>query len=353
MASWYELRTARREGSLAAQRFRRRVGIAAVRRVEVFDIIDGQGLWLMFQPLQDLYGFYRRIGPNAGIVLNAGHPAALQRYTAAHELGHHVLGHAGSLDEAAEIGGVSGVEQPKAAEVVLPRSHPGFANPVQEAAAQEFAASLLMPVQMVNRALLDAGFDRDAPRLSPADVYAMSLEFGTSYDAMLTQLAVLRKIGWTEAKQMRVAPLKIKTMLADGRAPANSRADVWVVQDRDHGRTFPLRVEDEIILRLPEIPSSGYAWELSSAEWSTLAMVSQSLDADSDSNVLGGTVHRTTHLRAAVPGSDTIIAQLARPWEDLPTERITFRIEVAGAPTGDAPYGLLEVQQQRRLALVA
>lgn len=353
MASWHELRTARREGSLAAQRFRRRVGMAAVRRADVFDVIDGQGLWLMFQPLHELYGFYRRIGPNAGVVLNAGHPLALQRYTAAHELGHHVLGHAGSLDEAAEIRGASGVEQPKAEEVVLPRSHSDFADPVQEAAAQEFAASFLMPVQMVNRVLLDAGFDRDAPRLSPVDVYAMSLEFGTSYDAMLTQLAVLRKIGWAEAKQLRVAPLKIKAMLARGRGPANSRADVWVVQDQDRGRAFPLRVEDEIILRFPEISSSGYAWEISSGEWSTLTTVDQRLDANGDPNVLGGTAHRITHLRATVPGSDTIVAQLVRPWEDLPAERITFRIEVAGAPTGEATYGLLEVQQQRRLALVA
>ena len=128
---------------------------------------------------------------------------------------------------------------------------------------------------------------------------------------------------------------------------------MWVVRDQDRGRAFPLRVEDEIVLRLPEIPSSGYAWELSSGEWSTLAMVDQRLDADSDPNVLGGAAHRTTHLRAAVPGSDTIVARLTRPWEDLPAERITFHIEVAGAPTGDAPYGLLEVQQRRRAQAAA
>jgi predicted secreted protein len=352
MASWYELRAARREGSLAAQRFRRRMGLAAVRRVDVFDLVDSQGLWLMFQPLKELYGFYRRIGATAGIVVNAGHPLALQRYTAAHELGHYVLGHMGSLDEAAEIGGVEGVEHPESA-VLAARSHSDFAGPAQEAAAQEFAASLLMPVQMVNRVLLDGGFDRDAPHLSPTDVYAMSLEFGTSYDAMLTQLAVLRKIGWGEARQMRLAPLKIKTVLNGGREPANSRADVWLVRDQDRGRTFPLRVEDEIVLRLSEIPSSGYAWELVPREWSALALVDQRLDAEVDPDVLGGAARRTTHLRATMPGKDTIVAHLTRPWEEQPAEQITFHIEVAGSPTGDMPHGLLEVQQLRRLALVA
>jgi predicted secreted protein len=205
----------------------------------------------------------------------------------------------------------------------------------------------------VNRVLLDAGFDRDAPRLSPTDIYAMSLEFGTSYDAMLTQLAVLGKIRWGQVRQMRSAPLQIKAVLTGGRAPANSRADVWLVRDQDRGRTFPLRVEDEIILRLSEIPSSGYAWELAPPKWSTLAMVDQRLDADDDPDVLGGTARRTTHLRATVPGKDTIVVHLTRPWEEHPAEQITFHIEVAGAPTGDAPYGLLKVQQPRRLALVA
>lgn len=353
MATWQELRRARREGSLAAQRFRRRLGLATVRRVEVFDVIDGEGLWLMFQPLRDLYGFYRRIGSKAGIVLNVGHPTALQRYTAAHELGHHMLRHAGSLDEAEEIGGTTGVDQPGLAQVTVPRSHTDFADPLQEAAAQEFAASLLMPVQMVNRVLLDAGLDRDVPRLSPADIYAMSLEFGTSYEATLTQLAVLRKIRWAEARQMRLSPLQIKTMLTGGRPPAHSRADVWLVRDHDRGRSFAIQVEDEIILRLPEIPSSGYAWELASHEWSTLAVVDERLEAaDNDPNVLGGRAYRTTHLRAAAPGSDMVVAQLTRPWEELPTERITFRIEVGGAATGSMPYGLLEAQQ-RRLAQVA
>jgi Zn-dependent peptidase ImmA (M78 family)/predicted secreted protein len=329
------------------------LGLATTRRVEVFDVIDGQGLWLMFQQLQDLYGFYRRIGSNAGIVLNVGHPAAVQRYTAAHELGHHVLGHAGSLDEAAQISGTAGVEAPASVEVSLPRSHTDFADPAQEAAAQEFAASFLMPVQIVNRALLDAGLDRDAPRLSPTDVYALSLEFGTSYQATLTQLAVLGKIRWADTRQLRPTPLQIKTMVSGGRQPANSRADVWLLKDQDRGRSFPLRVDDEIILRLTEIPSSGYAWDFASREWSTLAVVDERLDpVDSDASVLGGSAHRTTHLRATVPGADTIVAQLARPWEEEPAEQASFHVEVAGTPTGGAPYGLLEAQQ-RRLAQVA
>jgi predicted secreted protein/Zn-dependent peptidase ImmA (M78 family) len=353
MATWRELVTARREGSLAAQRMRRRLGLASTRRVEVFEVIDDAGVWLMFQPLRDLYGFYRRIGSNAGIVLNAGHPAAVQRYTAAHEFGHHVLGHACSLDEAAEIVGAAGVDQPEPVEATLPRSKSNFGDPVQEAAAQEFAATFLMPVQMINRALLDADLDRDRPRLSPAAIYTLSLEFGTSYEATVTQLAILGKISWLVARHLRLSPLQIKTDLAGGRRPANSRADLWLVRGRDRDRVLPLRVEDEIVLRLPETPSTGYAWELASREWSTLTLVDERLDAaETDDILLGGMAYRTIHLRAAVPGSDDIVARLTRPWEQMPAEQATFHIDVARAPTGDAANGLLETQQ-KRLARVA
>ena len=108
-----------------------------------------------------------------------------------------------------------------------------------------------------------------------------------------------------------------------------------------------------MVLRYLPLVILGLAWELASREWSTLAVVDERLDpAVSDANVLGGSAHRTTHLRATVPGSDTIVAQLARPWEEQPAERATFHVEVAGAPTGGAPHGLLEAQQ-RRLAQVA
>jgi holo-[acyl-carrier protein] synthase len=71
VATWRELQQARRAGSLAAQRARRRLGIPLERRVDIFAVVEADGIWLMFQPLRELYGFYRRFGEVAGIAHNA------------------------------------------------------------------------------------------------------------------------------------------------------------------------------------------------------------------------------------------------------------------------------------------
>lgn len=354
MPTWDELRTARREGSLAAQRARRRLGLRDVRRVDVFDIIDDQGVWLMFQPLRDLYGFYRRIAADrAGIVLHAGHPLGVQRYTAAHELAHHLLGHAYSLDQAVDVGGALGADGADDEELALAaRAHDDVGDPLQEAAAQSFAATFLMPVQAVNHALIEAGHDRDHPQMAPADVYALSLEFGTSYEATLTQLAVLTKVTWQQTRDLRLPPIQIKTMLA-GRRPENARADMWVAHERHRERTFPLRVGDELLIRLPEIPSSGYAWELVDPAALPLSVIEERLDPEDDEQVvLGGIAQRRFHLRAETTGTADVTVRLTRPWESAAADNATFHVTVGAAPTGEAPSGLLE-KQQRRLAQVA
>jgi hypothetical protein len=136
-----------------------------------------------------------------------------------------------------------------------------------------------MPVQIVNRLLIARGFDRDHPQLGPADVYELSLEFGTSYEATLTQLAVLEKITWAEARKLRLPPIEIKTTLAAGRRPQDARADVWLVRETDTERDLPLRVSDEVVLRLPEMPSSGYVWTLHRIQFASLEVVDEVTEA--------------------------------------------------------------------------
>jgi len=354
MASWQAMLEARREGSLAAQRMRRRLGLPLEQRVDVFAVIEAEGIWLMFQPLRELFGFYRRVGDVAGIVINTNHPASLQRYTAAHELGHHVLGHGFSLDEVRNVDGARGLAEASDFEDVLAaRSSTDIGDELQEAAAQAFAGTFLMPIQVVNRTLLARGFDRDAPGLQAADIYELSLEFGTSYEAAVTQLAVLEKITWPDSRGLRLPPLEIKTMLAGGRRPQDARADVWLVHDADDERDLPLRVGDEVVLRLPEVPSSGYAWMLHRLDFAALEIVDDTTEAvGDDTDRYGGAAVRRVHLRATTAGVDDIVVRLARPWENDPLEQVVVHVHVAGEPTGDAPYGLVRSQQVQR-ALVA
>ena len=342
---------ARRAGSLEAQRARVRFGVGDVRRVEVFSIIEDQGVWLMFQRLDRLYGFYRRMEEVAGIAINAHHPPSLQRFTAAHELGHHLLGHGFSLDEVQAIDGATGVEETRDFdEALAARSSVDVGNPLEEAAAQAFAATFLMPIQTVNRALLDAGFDPDRPDIDAQDVYRLSLGFGTSYEATVTQLAVLEKISWSRARALRLPPIKIKTALA-GRRPDDSRADVWLIDDTIGEHRLRLRISDEIVLRLSEIPSSGCAWELDpSDDLSGLELVEHVITAeDDDDDLYGGAAVRELYLRAVEPGEAELRVALRRPWQPgPPLQTLTVRVAIVESPTGEAASGLIRSQQVLR-----
>jgi predicted secreted protein/Zn-dependent peptidase ImmA (M78 family) len=350
MAPWNQMQAAACEGSLAAQRARRRLGLSLERRVDVFSVIESEGIWLMFQPLRNLFGFYRRVSGVAGIVINANHPVSLQRYTAAHEYGHHVLGHGFSLDEVRHIDGVPGVDEAREFEEALTvRSPAEGGDPRHEAAAQAFAGTFLIPVQVVNRVLLARGFDRDYPQLGPVDVYELSLEFGTSYRATVTQLAVLEKITWAETRKLRFPPIEIKTTLAAGRRPQDTCADVWLVRDTDTERDLPVRVNDEIVLRLPETPSSGYVWTLRRNQFASLEVVDEVTEAVNDEGDRhGDSAIRRMHLRAISPGVDDIAVVLRRPWEDKPLRQVVVHVHVAGEPTGDASSGLILSQQLQR-----
>jgi Zn-dependent peptidase ImmA (M78 family)/predicted secreted protein len=322
------------------------------RRVEIFDVIEANGTWLMFQPLDRLYGVYRRVGEVTGIAINAQHPPSLQRYTAAHELGHHVLGHGFSLDEVHNVDGARGIEESEDFDNALAaRSSVDVGDPTEEAAAQAFAATFLMPIQAFNRVLLDLHFDRDRPALEPEDVYRLSLEFGTSYEATVTQLAVLDKITWPQARGLRLPPIRIKTALA-GQPLENSRADVWLIEETVGERRLPLRVADEVIVRLEEIPSSGYGWELDTERLGPLELLDRRVVAgDDDPDLYGAAARREIHLRATAPGDAMLRLALARPWEDdPPLQTVAVNVIVAESPTGDAPQGLVRSQQLQRMS---
>ena len=79
-----EIAMHRRTGSLRAQRALKTAGVDFEAPIDVFDAIERERVWLIFQPLDRLYGAYRRHA-TPGIVVNSGHPTRLQRFTAAHE----------------------------------------------------------------------------------------------------------------------------------------------------------------------------------------------------------------------------------------------------------------------------
>jgi predicted secreted protein len=119
-----------------------------------------------------------------------------------------------------------------------------------------------MPVQLVNYTLRTMGLAGQRPAMTPSQIYQLALELGVSYTAVVTQLVCQHKLSIDAGRRLRkLSPLDIKTGLA-GVKPASSRADVWLLDEAQEGRQIISRLRDEIHVRLPETPSTGYVWDL-------------------------------------------------------------------------------------------
>ncbi len=330
--TFQERRRVERAARTAALRERLRLGTIDDYRFEIFEEIHRMGIWLMFQPLTRLYGFYQRTEDAAGIVVHMGHPTSLQRYTAAHEYAHHALGHLRSLDGRAEIEGGPTVSE----------------NPLQEIEAQAFAGALLMPLHLVQRALAALAIDITNP--SPASVYDLSLRFGVSYQAMCTQLWAYGLIDPDVLRGLDMPPLRIKEQLGGGQPPVDHRADLWVVGEDTMPEVLPLQIADEVVIRVRESSSTGYRWRLDASRDSPVRLVNNSLGESAQDDRLGGFRTRSIRLRAHEPGRARLRLRLSRAFEpDRPIQSLETEVAVADPATGTVSHGLF-ADQQRQLA---
>lgn len=327
--SWREVQNAHREGMLAAQRQLQKMGASYEEPIDVFGEIERCPLWLLFEPLDKLYGIYIREGQAAGVNVHSGHPVALQRFTAAHELGHHVLGHALSIDSADSIMGNS--------------------QSLKEHAAQSFAAHFLMPLQLINRLLRRIGLDHTAEGLTPVQAYQLSIMADTSYRAMVGQLVTLGKITRVQAAEWRkLRPVNLKAELGAGVAPQNPRAQLWRINEEHAGSTVYLYGEDEVHVALRENPSTGLTWTAHVQDGPVELVDSWigSPTTEEESQVVGNAGLRHLRLRAGQPGKAMVTADLARPQApDRIYEIFSVEVVVQRWPSGETRVGLAERQQ--------
>lgn len=329
------LRGVRREAVLQAELLLAELDVGPAERVRVFDVIEDGGIWLTFEPLEQLYGWYQRVEAAAGIVINASHPVPLQRFTAAHELGHHRLGHTQSLDDERSIlDGVRGTDP-------------------DEVAAHTFAANLLMPLAAVEFHLARMGLDRSRPALTPIDVYRLAVELGVSYSAAAVQLAGLHKIEWSTVQELRkVPPLSLKLQLG-GRPPDYRRAAVWLLDDRDDGRHLLVDAGDELHLRLDEIRSSGYRWTPVPPTNDGFVLMDDQLEPpEVEGARYGATQCRHLVFKATNPGSHSIVVDLRQPWDrDVATvRRVGVAVDIEWPRVSEVGRGVSINQQQQLVA---
>lgn len=210
------------------------------RPIDPFEAIESLGLALQFQPLQDLLGVVLP-GQPAGVMINSARPASLQRYTAAHEIGHWYLDQdVLAVDTETTVTG-----------------HP---HDARELNAQTFAAHFLMPLSLVHLTARRYGLRRGA-EADPAVVYQMARDMHVSYQAAAYQLVNCHFITTSNRHALlKVRPATIKRSLAAGFALSDRRGDVWTVEDARGAVDLEVFSGDNIVVKLTETPSTGYRW---------------------------------------------------------------------------------------------
>ena len=241
MVSGYSRRL---KAASSASRLLVEAGVDQTRQVDVFGLVESLGLWLAFFPLDGLLGAYLPEG-KGGVLITTERPVPIQRYTAAHELGHWRLdsGHGVALDTESDVLGPTDIER--------------------ETLAQVFAGALLMPPPLVHSILSR----RNATSLGPLDVYTVARESGVSYEAAARQLYHLDRITEHQLRELlKVQPLKVKRAMGAGRRPVVGVADVWPVDMAWRDQQLSVRTDDEIIISLPEDRSTGYRWSIATTD---------------------------------------------------------------------------------------
>lgn len=231
------------EAAESAGRLLDELAVDQTQQVDVFGICEDLGLWLAFLPMDNLLGAFVPEGVG-GVLITTQRPIPLQRYTAAHEIGHWRLdhGHGLAFDGEEHVFGDTPIER--------------------EQLAQVFAGNLLMPPPLIFGVLERLGLD-SGQLIEPEHAYAIAREAGVSYEAAVRQLAHLDVIAPNRIAVLRQhRPLQVKAALALGRRPVSGYADVWPVNEDWDDQLLALRVEDEVVISLPENRSTGHRWML-------------------------------------------------------------------------------------------
>ena len=228
---------ARRHALQEADALLREYDVAQDAPVDVIAFIEQLGLQLVFNDLKTILGALVPHG-DGGIMLSTERGAAVQRYTAAHEIGHWILDHEAAFDTETDL---------------------YYPTQDREQLAQIFASQLLMPPPLVYATAARYGVTSSTTATAPL-VYLMARDMGASYEAVVRQLDNLDFISRHKRDELlAVQPAAIKSQLTLGHRPVGN-VDVWPVDVRSSGGAITVTEGDEVVVMLPENRTTGYQW---------------------------------------------------------------------------------------------
>lgn len=324
-----------RAGTMAAARLHQRLDLrqqieSEGGNVDVFSATQMLDLPLLVRPLQGLLGAYLN-DPAPGVLITTQRPMSIQRFTAAHELGHFTLGHHPSLDDEGILRRMPMQTQP--------------AGDFQEVEANAFAVEFMMP-----RWLIGWHASRQSWTVSefrrPNIIYQLSLRIGASYEATCWTLVRHRFIQSAQARELlQTQPRELKVALLETYQPRDYRGDVWLLSERDAGARIDGSQNDLFVLRLKEHSGGGYLWDIDQLKGSGFAIVRDELETIDGEGVGGPVIRRVTATPPATYRGRLALEE-RRPWDpDPPLSTLAVEVDL----TGPEQEGLSRAERRRLL----
>lgn len=207
--------------------------------IDPFAAIDQLGLTLNITKLDNLLGAVVPQG-DGGVLITSERSPAIQRYTAAHEIGHWIL-HEDRLRMDGET------------EVLGRPSSP------MEFEAQLFAGYFLMPPPLLNRAI--AAYDLRPGGIHAEHVYRLSRDLDVSYEASALRLYVAKLIDRTALTQiLELGRMSAMQRASAGHRPTDGLADVWDATSDEEVVSLIVEEHDEVIMDFDEQRLTGWRW---------------------------------------------------------------------------------------------
>jgi hypothetical protein len=256
--------------------------------------------------------------PSPGVLITTKRPSSVQRFTAAHELGHHHLGHKPSLDD----------------ETILRRapftSQAG--DDPQEIEADAFAAAFLLP-----RWLVDWHCERqawtDEALHKPEAVYQLALRVGTSFSATCWTLQRYGILDRSAAREMvAIEPKTIKQALLGDVRPENYYGDVWLLSEKDADIQIDGGPSDLFVVKLPEHSGAGYLWRFDELNVDSFLLMKDAREGDERDSSIGDHVTRKFITQSRCRQSGEIRLTEKRAWKaGAPISTFVMRYDLEGS----------------------
>lgn len=300
-----------RQAVAEAEKQLRIIGFDFKEPIDVFKIIHEIGIELMFQPLEGKPdGFYFPRGKSrqkAGILINSRRPYTRQRYTAAHELCHFFKKDSARVEVISE--GCADMPQ---------------SRPDDEVFAESFAEHFLMPAELVTHFFRKLNLKKY--KLNAEDIYRLSLCMRTSYEATCNHLLHLEFISTEQYTSFKkIPPRKIKSRWGEGLG----HNDIWPIDQKMNDFLLLPIMGDIIQIRLAEIPSTGYIWEVeNNDDKEVLSLVRCELHFCAPKDQIGQTGERVFTFEVSKQGKANIYMFLRRPWEKKRAEINVFNLRI-------------------------